>query len=76
MKLTQSALLVQRWKHPSAEIRVLRIRDEEFERTKRYAISRPLFDAVMTRLRFTPFEELSNLVDGLAEEVHRRYQER
>jgi len=49
--------------------------DAEYEGVLEHAIRRAFFDAITTRLRFTPPAEMERLVAGLADEAARRRKE-
>jgi len=73
--LTRSEIVGRRYRKPVGPVRVLSPGDASFERHLDNAIRDPFYDAVFTRLRFTPPAEADTLARGLSAEVARRLEE-
>jgi len=72
---TRSELVGRRYRKPSGPVRVLSPGDASFKMHMDNAIRDPFYDAISTRLRFTPPEEAARLAQGLSSEVTRRLEE-
>jgi len=72
---TPSELAKLRAGRATLATRVLDPTDAEYEGVLEHAIRRAFFDAITTRLRFTPPAEMERLVAGLADEAARRRKE-
>lgn len=67
-----SHLAAKRCKQRLQPIVVLYRGDPGFDETLEYALRGPLYDALETRLRFMPTEEVERLLRGLEVELERR----
>jgi len=74
--LKPSQAAARRYRGHNDVTRVLRPVDVEYEEHTTHAIRDPLYDAITTRMRFTPVREIETLIGGFGDEVRRRLEAR